>query len=177
MLTKDGEGGRGGKPKGDEGWWGGGAPRGGVCKPPKLADIICEQPLLGWSEPRWRDGDVSDAEVGFLPLNFTKHPVPVARRWLASILNTELLSSLTSLISLSSIVVITDASSNPHLHLAIVDNFECEVEIEFFGKSSGKINCKAFIPGRQIPRWRWGLEGWKKEKIAKGWGLEKMRMN
>ena len=40
MLTKDDEGGRGGKPKGDEGWQGE-----GVWKPPKLADIICEQPL------------------------------------------------------------------------------------------------------------------------------------
>ena len=42
MLTKDGEGARGVKPKGDEGWRGVG---GVVWKPPKLADLICEQPL------------------------------------------------------------------------------------------------------------------------------------
>ena len=40
---KDDEGGRGGKPKGDEGWRGGG---GGAGEPPKLADIICEQPFI-----------------------------------------------------------------------------------------------------------------------------------
>ena len=41
MMTKDGEGGREGQPKYDEGCRGGGG-----LKKPKLADIICEQPLI-----------------------------------------------------------------------------------------------------------------------------------
>ena len=65
-MTKDDEGGRGGQPKDDEGWRRGVG--GGGLKTPKLADIICEQPLI-WGHRIFGEGRkyfLNDARLSML---------------------------------------------------------------------------------------------------------------